>query len=251
MEAANARWVRAVTNATGPESESLDSILAQADGGCIRELAVEIDALPDVRSKIQATRCGIKVVNSSGGRNGNWLASTDPTRRADAVRQAKSDIEATRLAGASVLSVRPGPSRIGSEGPADEYADVLHALQQSLKGLVGCVESSGVALGVAVGCGGLLLSPVEARELVEHFARPEIGAALDLNCVTAYSTPLDWILTLRHRLVCVSLHSECDVDWHELGEALATVQYSGPIVCSGDARQIRTRLGPTLAAGDG
>lgn len=232
MDSANAPAVWAVTNATGLTSDRWAEQWTTASRQGFAGLALPIEALDLAGPAVAQVGGRISVLQATAGADGQWLGSTDPTHRADAVRHFIQQLSQASRAGADVLTVKPAAPRIATDAP-DEYPDALHALYQSLRTLVGPVQQAGIQIGVEVGQNGFLLSPLEARELFDRVGRPEIGASLDVITIARIGSPVDWIRTLRHRLVCLTIHTSIS-ETPPLASALREIRYTGPLVCYGD-----------------
>ncbi len=108
-------------------------------------------------------------------------------------------------------------------------------------------EKHGVKIAVRSAGDGFLLSPVEARDLVDRVNSPAIGAAFSLNDVARCGCPVDWVRCLSCRLHAVFLGA-CDdsnAETSVLGatkicEALNEVGYEGPLIyeSAGDLPEI-------------
>ncbi|MFQ5490364.1 MAG: sugar phosphate isomerase/epimerase family protein [Phycisphaerae bacterium] len=240
MDSANAPAVWAVTDATGLTPDQWGERWTTSDRLGFTGLALPIEALELAGPGVASVGGRITVLQATAGADGQWLGSTDPTRRADAVRHFIQQLTQASQAGAEVLTIRPAAPRMAVEAP-DEYADALHALSQSLRALVGPVQRASTRIGVEVGRDGFLLSPLEARELCDRIGRPEIGASMDVTTIARIGSPVDWIRTLGRRLACVMLQASKTesaspaVVPAALATALADVQYAGPVVVYGDS----------------
>jgi sugar phosphate isomerase/epimerase len=61
-------------------------------------------------------------------------------------------------------------------------------------------ERSGVAVALEAGAGGFLLSPVELREIIDAANSWAVGVCVDTRRIAVFSSPIDWITTLKHRV---------------------------------------------------
>ena len=175
-------------------------------------------------------------------------ASAEVGRRERACAVVTADLERAAELGVSVVTVRPAESRWDS-GPevVPEYTEALQMAQAALRSLVPAAARSGVAIGVEAAIEGFLTSPIEARELMELVRSPDIGICLDVAALSGIGRPVDWIRTLRHRLVCVRIGDGAEGLIDEVVAALAEVRYAGPVVWSGDP-SARGRLGAAFGS---
>jgi sugar phosphate isomerase/epimerase len=152
-------------------------------------------------------------------------------------------LELAAGAGGSVVTVRPAKAPPdGEELPAASYAEALWATYDALTALVGPAARTGVAVGVEPAADGFLLSPAELRDLLDRVNSPQVAACLDLGRIARVGRPLDWIGTLRHRIVCVRLDEAGESQVNEIAAGLGEVLYDGPVVCGGEPAEAARTL---------
>jgi len=133
--------------------------------------------------------------------------------------------------GGRCLNVRfPDLYGQGGVDPFDRYQSsfnhVFHLLSQSRFE----AEAAGVSVALEVAWGGFLLSPVEARELIDSANSWSVGACVDLVTLGDELRALDWLHTLRGRVRCVRTTDPQDA---ALNKALEAAGFDGTIVALG------------------
>ncbi len=182
-----------------------------------------------------ARRCQTEVgaLRLTVGNDGAFLAAAAAEARAAAFEATTAAINRAGQCGAAVLTVQPAAPRTGEATVRlPEYADALQWTKAALKPLARPAALADVVLGVEVAAGGFLLSPAEARDLLDRVCAPNVGACLDLSRIARISHWPDWIATLRHRIACVRTpadHPALD----QLADALNEIRYVGPVVFTG------------------
>lgn len=82
----------------------------------------------------------------------------------------------------------------------DRYQDAVNLLYDLLRSARGEAEASGIPIGIEVCRGGLFLSPIEFRELLDGCGSWVYGACLDVDRIRRVGSPSDWMRTLTHRV---------------------------------------------------
>jgi len=146
--------------------------------------------------------------------------------------------EAGRCLGALLRIVQRGGGRCltlrfpslyghGAAEPFDGYQSAFnhafHLMTQSRFD----AEAAGVSVALEVASGGFLLSPVEARELIDSANSWSIGACVDLSTIGDDARALDWLHTLRGRVRCVRTFNPRSAG---LNETLEAIGYEGAII---------------------
>lgn len=161
------------------------------------------------------------------------------------------------------LSIPP----IREEAGADGFPSYQHGLNFTY-GLLRHVrldaESVGVVIALESACGCCLLSPVELREIIDGVNSWAVGACIDVQRVATFSSPVDWIRTLKRRVHAVRVsepraegggHSDgagTAFDPPAIAEALDSIGYVGALIAStsgrpGEGRSLLAKLGcPTV-----
>ena len=96
------------------------------------------------------------------------------------------------------LAFAPGSAAF-SAGRLD-YAEAAHVIYTGLRDMRHAVESSGVRLNLEAGRSGLLLSPLQMREMIDAINSWAVGACVNTATVCAFSRPADWLTTLGRRV---------------------------------------------------
>ncbi len=167
--------------------------------------------------------------------------------------------------GARCLNLSIPPIR--EEAEADGFPSYQHGLNFTY-GLLRHVrldaESAGVVIALESACGRCLLSPVELREIIDGVNSWAVGACIDVQRVATFSSPVDWIRTLKRRVHAVRVSEpETEGNTHSGGtgitfdpsviaEALDSIGYAGTLIAStsgrpGEGRSLLAKLGcPTV-----
>jgi L-ribulose-5-phosphate 3-epimerase len=236
MSEANVMRVLGISDADIAAEDRWQSRLSAAADVGFEAIELPADVAAERISQAAARGLRLAVLRGVGGDERPRLASADGSTREQALAEVQADLERAADAGASVLTVRPAESRLRPEVVRlGEYADALQATHQGLRALAEPAARCGVTIGIEVGVEGFLLSPVEARELIELVGSPLVGACVDLSIIGRSGQPADWIRTLRHRLVCLRMGADLvGVDLEATAAALGEVRYNGPVVVAGD-----------------
>lgn len=157
-------------------------------------------------------------------------------------------------------------ARAGTDGltlrltdtPARPYADLLESLRATLTPAAWAAGEVGLRLTLDRGRSRLLLSPVEAADLVDRINVSGFGLTLDCGATIAISDPTDWIRTLGWRLAAVRANDglrdrldesgnrpfgQGDVNWPAVAAWLRAIRYDGPLLASlDDAPRVRETL---------
>lgn len=229
----------------GAITRSADAWIERVDAAAAAGLeAIEVPSGIGADQISQAGRRGLRpaVVRWPGGLLEPSAGSRDGFPQPD-VADLLSALEWTAGAGGSTVTVRPAATAPDNDQvPVPSYADALWATHNALMALCRPTTRTGVFVGVEPATDRFLLSPVELRDLLDRVNSPHIAACLNLANVARIGHPLDWIRTLRHRIVCVRLGDEEDAQLDETAAALREVLYTGPVVCSGDPADAAQRL---------
>jgi hexulose-6-phosphate isomerase len=183
-----------------------------------------------------ARRCGLQLRSVSTSLL--WrhpLSAADPDARAQAVRVVAKQLELAEALGADTVLVVPGVV-----DAATSYDDCYERSRAELEKLVPLAEKRGIRIGVENVWNKFLLSPLEMRAFVDHFASPHLGAYFDVGNILAYGFPQQWIRILGSRIVKVHVKDfktavgngggfvpllAGDVDWVEVVAALREIGY--------------------------
>ena len=151
---------------------------------------------------------GLKVMSATWRLDAETDANTGPVPRPAELERAA---ELTRALGAfegSVLTITPPPVLPRQPGDAVcGYQDALNLTRRALVELCFEAERSGVGLALRAPSRGCVLSPVEARELIDALASPCIGVCIDSAALESVGLLDDWIRTLRHRILALRVAS--------------------------------------------
>ncbi len=174
------------------------------------------------------------------------LLADDPTVRLGVVNEQERlrNIEAVRAVarrcrwlGVRTLRLVPAVAGTGPDAIGPSYQEALNQTWCSLEALRSDFERCGVVAGVTPCHHHFLLSPPEFRELIDQANSPLVGGALDWDVCARIGSPADWITTLQHRLVAISLGAAA---WNEaVGDqtwlrALRDIRFDGLLICPGE-----------------
>lgn len=152
---------------------------------------------------------------------------------------------------------------VGQEACADSFPSYQHGLNFAyglLRNIRLDAENAGVVVALEGACGGCLLSPVELREIIDCANSWAVGACIDVQRIASFSSPADWIRTLRSRVHAVRAsgpEAEGGKRAHGAGTAfdpaviagaLDSIGYAGVLIASpsgrpGEARSLLAKLG--------
>lgn len=165
--------------------------------------------------------------------------------RSIARKAALAEVEAfvdlgERLGAASLNLTLPPVRGCGCDpvGGFVSYADALNLAHDLLVGLRLLAERTGVAVAIESAADGFLLSPVEARELVDAGASWAMGICLDVTRVERVGCPVDWAIALGRRVRCLRIPqaptgaAACG-HWRtieRLAGALGSIGYDGHVI---------------------
>ena len=82
----------------------------------------------------------------------------------------------------------------------DSYEETFNRLYESLEELTGRTETDGTSLALENPGGGLLLSPLELRELIDQVNSPYLGVGFNPENARQLGNPLDWCRILGRRI---------------------------------------------------
>ena len=187
----------------------------------------EADALAGERLDVAARRAvnsGLTVravMLEPGARSG--LGEPDPERRSHAVDRITDWLNRTDRIGGTTLLVRVA----ALDGPdaSARYQDTLNATAWSINALRRPLECSDASLAIVVASDGFLLSPPEARELVDRTDSPHVGVCLWMGSGMHLSTAEDWIETMGRRLLAVYVSAEDS--WSGVRSVLSSSGFGG------------------------
>ena len=155
-----------------------------------------------------ASEHGLKIVSLSLCRGDAALADQDRQSRSRAVQRLNGLINAAAAFGASAVIVAPPPVVPDGPGrPAVPYRDALNAMFEALQAMSRAAEIVGTTVAVRAPSCGCLLSPVETRELIDSVNASCVGVCVDVEELGPIGCLDDWLATLRHRVLALSLTS--------------------------------------------
>ena len=174
-----------------------------------------------------------------------------------AIDAVKSLLEQATVMGARCLNLTippllgfaPAGSGFDDSG-FERYQEALNFAYSLLYSLRFESEAAGVALAVEAGAGGILLSPVELRELIDEANSWSVGACVDVGLMARFASPNDWLLTLNHRVHSVRIPQEVPtdpskrasavrtVDFSAIGDTLDEIGFTGPIIVDSQGESV-------------
>ncbi|MCH7703298.1 MAG: TIM barrel protein [Planctomycetes bacterium] len=168
------------------------------------------------------------------------LGEPDPQRRSHAVDRIAEWLTRTDRIGGATLIVRV--AALDRPGVSVTYQDTLNATAWSLNALRRPLECSDASLALIVASGGFLLSPPEARELIDLTDSPHVGVCVWMDSGMHLHTAEDWIQTLDRRLFAV--HVSAEAVWSGVRNALVRSGFGG--ILSASASTVATPALPSL-----
>ena len=116
------------------------------------------------------------------------------------------------------------------------YEQTFNLVFESLKTLAARAEEHFVYLAIENPGSGLLLSPLELRELIDEINNPYMGICLNPHYAERLGDPLDWLNILDRRIIAVRLPveqpalDEADKKYQSLLNTLNTRAFPGALV---------------------
>jgi len=212
-----------------------------ADG----ELTAETDKSQCERIAGLAAEAGIKIASLATALFWQFnYSSPDPDARRKAHELTVAMLERAKWLGTDAILVVPAVLRKGKE-PICSYEDAYARTVESLCELAPVAESNKVHICVENVWNDFLLSPLEARALIDEVNSPWVGFYFDAGNALAFGDPADWIRILGKRIVRVHIKEfvlgkagfdgfnaplgEGDMDWTSVRLALEEIGYNGPV----------------------
>ncbi|MCL2740608.1 MAG: sugar phosphate isomerase/epimerase [Oscillospiraceae bacterium] len=212
--------------------------LAMAEKG---ELSLESDDGEAAGLREYARSIGIGISGLATGLYWKYgVASNDGVIRRKAKDILRKQLALAKSLGADNVLFVPGT--VGpQEGGEVRYDDAYDRTLEALAEAAPIAEGMGVRIGVENVWNKFLLSPLEARDLLDKVASPYVGFYLDVGNLIQFGFPQQWIRILGSRIVNVHV-KDCranlgysgfvdllagDVDFREVMAALGEVGYDG------------------------
>ena len=101
------------------------------------------------------------------------------------------------------------------------------------------------------GVGGAMRDRDAHPHVLDEVNAADIRACLDLSRTSATGPASDWVNALRYRIGCVRWRAADALDLGELRAELASVHYTGPVVCVGPVSAASGQLKRFVEAGGG
>ena len=189
----------------------------------------------------------------------------DPAKRAAAADLTLRTMDLASWCGTDAILVVPAVvGTIGGKAPVCGYEDAMWRVYDALCRLAPEAEARGVKIGVENVWNKFLMSPLEARELIDRVNSPWVGIYFDVGNVLAFGFSEDWIDLLGGRIVRVHLKDydldkgglegfcpllEGSVNWPAVMAALRDANYDGPLTYEGggDIADVAEQVGKIAA----
>lgn len=213
--------------------ESLELVFSEDKDLNIAMNAVE---LAQVKSRCEEAQVEISSVIAWYADRGNLL-SRDQGQREQGCKSLVRSLEIAGLLGVDAVLLHPG--QLNASGTYQQAWDDLCTM---LKDLVGLAAKNKVAIAVENVWNKFMLSPLEARLLVEEVASDWVGIYLDTANMMAYGHPEHWIRELgssikkvhfkdfnrrEHRFVHLL---DGDTDWATIMAELRAINYDSSVI---------------------
>ncbi len=213
------------------------------------EVAPMTDAGEIKTMRDAADKAGVEIQSIIFGGWQSPLSSSDPAVAERGVKDIKAALEGAKGLGVTGLLLVPGI--VNGE---TRYVDCYQRSQKLLKQLIPSAEKAGVPICVENVWNNFLMSPLEFARYIDELKSPWIKAYFDVGNVIAFGWSEDWIRTLGKRIKKIHLKDfkrgprqwvnllEGDVNWPEVGKALAEVGYEGYLTAElsgGDEKYLR------------
>jgi hexulose-6-phosphate isomerase len=172
-----------------------------------------------------------------GGRRGRSLTGDDPAERLQAI-----EIHTKLLEAAAALAIDTVLTTGGSVSPTVPYDVAFQRLEEGLKTLAPVAERNRVNLALENVWNKLLLSPLEARDLLDRIGSEYVGWYFDTGNVVLFGFPEQWIRILGNRIKKVHFKDfkrqgyqwtqllDGDVDWPAVMRELRATGYDDYVI---------------------
>lgn len=170
------------------------------------------------------------------------LSDPDPSVREFIINSITKSLEETKELGGDTVLVVPGV--VNDKVP---YEAAYNTALESIRKLIPAVERTGVKIGLENVWNNFILSPLEAKQLVDTINHPLIGFYFDIGNILRYGWPEHWIETLNKRIVKLHIKefskkkmndeglwkgfdvelTEGDIDWKAVMDSLRKTNYQG------------------------
>src|SRR5690606_33625694 len=170
------------------------------------------------------------------------LSDPDPSVREFIVDSITKSLEETKELGGDTVLVVPGVVN-----DKVSYEAAYNTALASIRKLIPVVERTGVRIGLENVWNNFIISPLEAKQLVDTINHPLIGFYFDIGNILRYGWPEHWIETLNKRIVKLHIKefsrkkmndeglwkgfevelTEGDIDWKAVMDSLRKTDYQG------------------------
>ena len=182
------------------------------------------------------------------------LLSRDAAQREQCCKSVVRGLEIAGLLGVDGILLHPGQLTA-----AGTYAQAWDDLRDALKELAPVAQAQGAAIGLENVWNKFLLSPLEARLLVDEIGSDWVGIYLDTANMMAYGYPEHWIRELGGRIKKVHFKDfdrgqrsfvnllDGDTDWALVMAELRAIGYDSTLIHEvGGERQALVDLGQRM-----
>lgn len=212
-----------------------DELTPDSQEGVVREIA---------RS---AREAGVKICSYAAGEFWTYgFTVSDRAQRDRGIEIARKMLRQALWLGTDAILCVPGWVSVpwNPEAEVVPYQLACERASAALRELAPEAEELGVTVGVENVWNGMLVSPLELRELINGVASRRVQVYFDTGNAVAFGFPEDWIRTLGDRICRVHVKDfrrsvgtlqgfvpplEGDVDWPVVVQALGEAGYSGPL----------------------
>ena len=165
------------------------------------------------------------------------LLSPSAEERAKRVAILKRGFEIAEILGVDALLLHPG-----ALDPKSSYGTTWDNFRDALRDLAPEAERRGTRIGIENVWNQFMLSPREARQLVDEVGSPAVGIYLDTANMILYGYPDMWIKELGRRIFKVHVKDfrrgegawvqliDGDTDWPAVMEELRGIGFDGALV---------------------
>jgi len=157
------------------------------------------------------------------------LCSENQKTRNDALEYFKNLIDCAAPFGAITIIPAHQIQTLGSI-PSGSYEYLFNHLFFSLKSLAAHAEKKSLPLALETPGSGLLLSPLELRELIDQVNNPYMGVCLNPFYLEKNGRPLDWFTILGKRIFILHLNTQNQQKCQSILDALTNKKTSIPVV---------------------
>ena len=213
--------------------EAIELVFSDDGSPNIDSSTTEIAAVGDACRDHGLELCSMIAIRRDAGS----LLSPSADERAKRVAILRRGFEIAEILGVDALLLHPG-----ALDPKSSYGTTWNNFRDDLRGLAPDAERHGTRIGIENVWNQFMLSPGEARQLVDEVGSPAVGIYLDTANMILYGYPDMWIRELGSRIFKVHVKDfrrgegawvqlmDGDTDWPAVMAELRGIGFDGALV---------------------